>query len=195
MKEKNEMNNLLYNFKFMSDADKVKRYQNWLLICHWLIGFGLVAILGDLGFLMFLRNIATLIMLVVIMTVSTIIIWLQDKIDRKYTEMIYQDMINSEYKYFRVMLPKTYMTADYKNLNDEPVMLELSGFLESGKEVLLKEVSLSPDLIRDLHLQPNDVATVDFDRIYEVDDKLDLPDTLILNIEKIENKEGLVYSK
>lgn len=189
------MNNLLYNFKFMSDADKVKRYQNWLLICHWLIGFGLVAILGDLGFLMFLCNIATLIMLVVIMTVATIIVWLQDMIDRKYTEMIYQDMINSEYKYFRVMLPKTYMTADYKNLNDEPVMLELTGFLESGKEVLLKEVSLSPDLIRDLHLQPNDVATVDFDRTYEVHDKLDLPDTLILNIEKIENKEGLVYSK
>lgn len=189
------MNNLLYNFKFMSDADKVKRYQNWLLICHWLIGFGLVAILGDLGFLMFLRNIATLIMLVVIMTVATIIVWLQDMIDRKYTKMICQDMMNSKYTRFRVMLPKTYMTADYKNLNDEPVMLELSGFLESGKEVLLKEVSLSPDLIRDLHLQPNDVATVDFDRTYEVDDKLDLPDTLILNIEKIENKEGLVYSK
>lgn len=189
------MNNLLYKFKFMSDADKVKRYQNWLLICHWLIGFGLVAILGDLGFLMFLRNIATLIVLVVIMTVSTIIIWLQDKIDRKYTEMIYQDMLNSKYTRFRVMLPKTYMTADYKNLNDEPVMLELSGFLESGKEVLLKEVSLSPDLIRDLHLQPNDVVTIDFDRTYEVHDKLDLPDTLILNIEKIENKEGLVYSK
>lgn len=87
------MNNLLYKFKFMSDVDKVKRYQNWLLICHWLIGFGLVAILGDLGFLMFLSNIATLIVLVVIMTVSTIIIWLQDKIDRKYTEMIYQVQI------------------------------------------------------------------------------------------------------